>query len=218
MNVAIYGRVSTNKIEQKTSLTRQIEELKDYCNNNNYQFIKIIKEKNSGFNEDREGIISILELLRDNKINAIIIQDSTRLGRGNAKMALIHQIQKLGGKIITIEDNGIIALNDLEKMILEILAVVEKYQQRLTNKRISRGMKKAINEENYKPEKNIKNREFGGRKRKALPLKEILRLRNMGLTFKDIAITLRGLGYNISKATVHRRYQEYTKAKRRNKN
>jgi hypothetical protein len=29
------------------------------------------------------------------------------------------------------------------------------------------------------------------------------------LTFSEIAATLRGFGYNVSKATVHRRYQEY---------
>ena len=31
----------------------------------------------------------------------------------------------------------------------------------------------------------------------------------IGLTFSEIAATLRGFGYSISKATVHRRYQEY---------
>ena len=31
----------------------------------------------------------------------------------------------------------------------------------------------------------------------------------MGLTFQDISLTLKGLGYDVSRATVHRRYQEY---------
>lgn len=211
MNVALYARVSTKKEEQNTSIKRQIDELKQYSKKNKYTIKKIIKEKKSGFEEERFGIINLLELFKDNKIHAVLIQDSTRLGRGNAKMAIIHQIHKLNGKIITVEDNSEIGLNDLEKMILEILSVVEKYQQQLTNRKISRAMKKAIVEDNYHPEKNIKNRDQGGRNRKELPLNEILRLRNMGLTFKDIATTLRGLGYTTSKATVHRRYQEHKK-------
>ncbi len=209
MNVALYARVSTKKEEQNTSINRQVDELKQYSKKNQYTVKKIIVEKKSGFEEERPGILELLEMFKDNKIKVVLIQDSTRLGRGNAKMAIIHQIHKLNGKIITVEDNSVIGLNDLEKMILEILSVVEKYQQQLTNRKISRGMKKAIDENKYRPENNIKNRDQGGRKREKLPLEEILRLRNMGLTFKDIATTLRGLGYNTSKATVHRRYQEH---------
>ena len=213
MNVAIYSRVSTKKSEQETSLERQKIELKKYCKSNRYSIKKIVSEKHSGFDEERIGILEILELFKDEKIDFLVIQDRTRLGRGNAKMAMIHQIQKLGGQIITLEDNGVIALNDLEKMILEILSIIERYQQNLTNKKISRGMKRAVQEGKYKPEKNIKNRNQGGRKRKEIPLTEIIRLREMGLTFKDIAATLRGLGYKTSKATVHRRYQEYNEGK-----
>ncbi|MEJ6950553.1 YneB family resolvase-like protein [Natronospora cellulosivora (SeqCode)] len=213
MKVAIYARVSTIKSEQESSLERQMIELKQYCKKCEYSVIDKIEEKHSGFDEDREGILSILELFKDNKIEALIIQDSTRLGRGNAKMAMIHQIQKLGGNIITLEDNGFIALNDLEKMILEILSIIEKYQQRLTNKKISRGMKKSIHEGKYDPIKNIKNRDQGGRNRKDIPIHEIVRLRNKGLTFRDISATLRGLGYKVSKATVHRRYKEYIESK-----
>lgn len=211
MNVALYARVSTQKEVQNTSIKRQIDELKQYSKKNKYSIKKIIKEKKSGFEEERLGVLNLLELFKDNKINAVLIQDSTRLGRGNAKMAIIHQIHKLDGKIITVEDNSEIGLNDLEKMILEILSVVEKYQQQLTNRKIGRAMRKVIAEDKYHPENNIRNRNQGGRKRKELPIEEILRLRNMGLTFKDIATTLRGLGYTTSKATVHRRYQEHKK-------
>ena len=123
--------------------------------------MEIIKEKHSGFDEDREGILSILELLKEELIEAVVIQDSTRLGRGNAKIALIHQIQKLKGQIITLEDKGAIALSDMEKMILEILSVIEKYQQELTNRKISRAMKKAIEEKKFRPERNLKTEIWG---------------------------------------------------------
>lgn len=44
-----------------------------------------------------------------------------------------------------------------------------------------------------------------------MPIDEIVRLRKNNLTFAEIAATLRGFGYDVSKATVHRRYQEYVK-------
>lgn len=42
-----------------------------------------------------------------------------------------------------------------------------------------------------------------------MPVEEIIRLRDNGLTFQEIAATMRGFGYQVSKATVHRRYREY---------
>ncbi len=70
-------------------------------------------------------------------------------------------------------------------------------------------MKRAV-EKGYKPEHNLKNRgNLEGRDRKKIPIEEVVRLRQNKLTFSDIAATLRGFGYNVSKATVHRRYQEF---------
>lgn len=209
----IYTRVSTQKESQKSSLKRQKSELISYAEENNLKVIDIVEEKESGFNESRPGMLKVLELLQNNKAEILLVQDSSRLGRGNAKMALIHQIDKLDSEIHTLADKGRIALNDLEKMILEILSVVESYQQQLRNKNISRAMKKKIESGEFNPAKNLSNIKQGGRDRKNIPLKEIIRLRELELTFKDIAATLRGLGYDVSKSTVHRRYQEYIKNK-----
>ncbi|MFW6001107.1 MAG: YneB family resolvase-like protein [Halanaerobium sp.] len=208
-NAVIYARVSTDKDSQKSSLRRQKTELITYAEECGFKIIKIIEEKESGFNESRQGIIEVLDILQQGKAKILLIQDSSRLGRGNAKMALIHQIEKLAAEVHTLADKGPIALNDLEKMILEILSVVESYQQQLRNKNISRAMKKKIEKGEFNPADNLKNIDQGGRDRKDVPLKEIIRLRKLKLSFKDIAATLRGLGYDVSKSTVHRRYQEY---------
>jgi len=60
----------------------------------------------------------------------------------------------------------------------------------------------------------IKNRNSSyKRERKEVPIEEIDRLRKNGLTFSEIAATLRGFGYDVSKATVHRRYQQFLSEK-----
>lgn len=209
LEVIIYCRVSTKKASQVTSLNRQLQELKEYCQQNDYQIKKIIQEKYSGFADDRDGILTILDALKKKEIQAVVVQDSTRLGRGNAKMAILHQIRKYGGQVISIADQGPLALTDLEKMVLEVLGTVEEYQRRLINKKISRGIRRSMKNSGFHPEKNLKNIGQGGRQQLDLPVEEICRLRKKGLTFAEIAATLRGLGYECSKATVHRRYQKH---------
>ncbi|QNO16525.1 recombinase family protein [Alkalicella caledoniensis] len=208
MNVVLYSRVSTDKETQESSITRQKKELLDYCSKHGFNPVCEIEEKESGFEEVREGLIKALDLLKVGQAQAIMVQDETRIGRGTAKIAILHQVNKYGGEVISIENGGPLNITEMEGMVLEILALVEEYQRRLSNSKIKRGVRKAI-EEGYDPSRNLKNRNQGGRDKIEVPIEEIIRLRQLKLTFYDIAATLRGFGYDVSKATVHRRYKEY---------
>ncbi|GAA0496223.1 recombinase family protein [Salinibacillus aidingensis] len=210
MRAVIYCRVSTDKEEQTTSIKRQKEELIQLANQSHYEIADIIEEKQSGYEIEREGIFRMLELFSSNEADVLFIQDETRLGRGNTKIALLHQLQKLGIPIYTISHQGEIQLSESDSMVLQIVSIVEEYQRKLHNIKIKRGMKKAVSN-GYRPENNLSNiHESPGRERKTFPIDEVVKLRNNGLTFAEIASTLRGMGYDVSKATVHRRFQEYT--------
>jgi DNA invertase Pin-like site-specific DNA recombinase len=209
MKAIIYCRVSTNKETQETSLKRQEEELTELAKMHQFEVDTVIKEKASGYDFDRDGILHLLERIRDPQVQAVLIQDETRLGRGNAKIALLHCIFKENIKLFSISHNGELQLSESDSMVLKIVSMVEEYQRKLHNAKIKRGMKRAV-QEGYKPEKNLKNLGVSsGRDKIEVPIEEIVRLRKNGLIFAEIAATLRGFGYNISKATVHRRYQEY---------
>ncbi|PLR77114.1 resolvase [Bacillus sp. V3-13] len=213
MNAILYSRVSTTKESQETSLIRQEEELTDLAKKYGYQIAASIKEQASGYELDREGILDLLTIIRDRDIDAVLIQDETRLGRGNAKIALLHCILKEGVKIYSISDNGELQLSESDSMVLKIVGMVEEYQRKLHNIKIKRGMARAVSK-GYRPERNLKNLgENSGRDRIKVPIEEIVRLRKNGLTFAEIAATLRGFGYEVSKATIHRRYQEYNESK-----
>src|SRR5690625_4060214 len=95
MKAIIYSRVSTNKNTQETSLKRQTEELKNLANVYHFTIVKIIEEKASGYDFEREGIFELLDLFSNGQANCLLIQDETRLGRGNTKIALFHQLQKM---------------------------------------------------------------------------------------------------------------------------
>ncbi|MFB1081010.1 recombinase family protein [Jeotgalibacillus sp. JSM ZJ347] len=209
MKVIIYCRVSTEKETQETSLTRQEEELIALADKMNYQVVSIISKKESGFDLDREGVFELLEQVREFNAEGLLIQDETRIGRGNAKIALLHTLQKEGVKIFTIAHDGELQLSESDSMILQIVSMVEEHQRKLHNLKIKRGMRRAV-EQGFKPHRNLKNRgNKEGREKIEIPVDEIVRLRGNGLTFQEIASVLRGLGHPVSKATVHRRYVEY---------
>jgi DNA invertase Pin-like site-specific DNA recombinase len=209
VKAVIYCRVSTNKESQESSLIRQENELIKLAEKEGYEIVKVIKEQASGYELEREGILEVLELIKDYPIDLLLIQDETRLGRGNAKIALLHCIHKEGVMIYSVSHQGELQLSETDAMVLQIVGIVEEYQRRLHNAKIKRGMKRAI-QNGYKPQKNLHNLGgSAGREKKDVPLDEIVRLRKNNLTFAEIAATLRGFGYPVSKATVHRRYLEY---------
>lgn len=208
MKVAIYTRVSTERDTQETSLVRQVEELEKFAASQKWEVAKIIKEKASGFVIERPGLLELLEDLSEGTLEIILIQDETRIGRGNTKIAILHQIRKYKGTVYSLENGGELKIGEMEGMVLEILAIVEEYQRRLYNHKISRGVRRAM-KQGYHPENNLKHTGEGGRKRNELPLEEIVKLRARKLTYEEIASMLRGKGYEASRATVHRRYKEY---------
>ncbi|MFJ7850774.1 recombinase family protein [Peribacillus sp. NPDC097206] len=209
MKAVIYCRVSTEKETQETSLARQEEELVKLAEHNDMEVVSIIREQASGYELNRDGIFDMLDLFKTKEADVLLIQDETRLGRGNAKIALFHVVLKEGVKIFTLSHDGELELSDSDAMVIQIVGIVEEYQRKLHNLKIKRGMLRAV-ENGYRPQKNLKNqRNSTGRDRKEVPIEEIVKLRSNGLTFAEIAATLRGFGYEVSKATVHRRFLEY---------
>ncbi|ANU17410.1 resolvase [Planococcus maritimus] len=209
----VYCRVSTTKDEQETSLERQEEELLSFAFEQGYLVEEVYSDQYSGYEMDREGLLEMLNQVKNEKVDAVFIQDETRLGRGHARIALLHVMKKYEVDVYTLSDHGPIALNDMDDMVLEILAVVEEYQRKIHNAKIKRGMKRAV-ENGYKPERNLKGKgNPDGRERLDLPVDQIVSLKASGLTFHEIAVTLQGFGYQASKATVHRRFREYQQMK-----
>lgn len=165
MKALIYARVSTNKEQQQTSLKRQEEELSEIAAANGMEVVKVISEKASGYEMDRDGVFEMLDEIKKSHIDAILVQDETRLGRGNAKIALLHCIYRENVKIYTTAHKGELELSEADSMVLEIVSIVEEYQRKIHNMKIRRGMKRAV-KNGYKPERNLKNRHENSGKEK----------------------------------------------------
>ncbi|TFJ94743.1 YneB family resolvase-like protein [Lentibacillus salicampi] len=209
MRAIIYCRVSTDKKTQETSLHRQREELLKLAGDYDLTVVDCIEEQASGYEINREGIFHMLDYFSDKQADCLLIQDETRLGRGNTKIALFHQLQKLKVRIYSGLYAGELELSEADSMVLQIVGIVEEYQRQIHNAKIKRGMKKAV-ENGFDPTRNLSNRHKApGKERKSFPIEEVVRLRQHHMTFQEIANTLNGMGHAVSKATVHRRYQEY---------
>lgn len=168
MNAVIYCRVSTEKEEQKTSLERQEMELLELALKNNMNVKKVIREKSSGYNADREGVLDLLEIIKSEDVDAVLIQDETRIGRGDAKLAVIHCIHKEKVKIFTLHNNEL-ELSDADTLVLKIVSHVEEFQRKIHNAKIQRGIQKAI-KNGFNPQKNIKNNHKGGAEKRNFQL------------------------------------------------
>ncbi|ETT81243.1 recombinase family protein [Viridibacillus sp. FSL R5-0477] len=204
----LYCRVSTEKDTQDTSLERQEIELREFATSKGYEVAQVFSDRHSGYDIDREGLLDLLECVKEYEQPALFVQDETRLGRGNGRMAVLHLLQKTNTDIFTLSDAGHVRLNEMDAMLLEILAIVEEYQRKLHNAKIRRGMRRAV-QNGYRPEKNLKDRgNPEGRDRIDVPIEQIIQLRQKGMTFEEITDTLRGLGFQVSKATIHRRFME----------
>ncbi len=176
-----------------------------------FKIVRIIEERASGYEIGRDGIFDMLDDFADGEADCLLIQDETRLGRGNTKIALFHQLQKLNIPIFSIYHDGQLEISESDSMVLKIVGIVEEYQRKLHNEKIKRGIKRAM-DKGFNPAKNLTNRnQAPGRERKDFPIQEVVRLRAQKMTFEEITTILQGMGFDVSKATVHRRYQEFQK-------
>jgi DNA invertase Pin-like site-specific DNA recombinase len=208
----VYARVSTKKEEQETSLERQVEELVGWGKELGLEVSRVIAERHSGFDLDRPGLYELLDVVRNEGVRTILVQDDTRLGRGEAKLAILHQLYRHSCRIYSFQQQGELELDAGDSMVLSIVARVEEFTRRMMNQKISWGMRRAMREKGFDPARNLKNRGAGGREKKEVPIEQIVALKEKDLTFEEIAATLKGFGYEVSRATVHRRYQEWKRS------
>lgn len=80
-SVAIYCRVSSHEQKQKGDLERQKNRLIEYCARNGYKLEYIFEEVASGMSDNRPKLKQIFKLIKEQKINKVIIEYKDRLTR-----------------------------------------------------------------------------------------------------------------------------------------
>lgn len=141
--VVIYARVSTSAQDY----TRQVTELRKYARKQNYEIVKEFSEKISGGKkiEERAAIRELLDFVKFNKIDKVLIYEASRLSRRQLDfLSVIEQLTELGVSLY-IQQNGLETLlpdktpSPVANLVLGILSNFNSLEKNLIRARMASG-------------------------------------------------------------------------------
>ncbi len=119
-----YARVST----EKQDLERQKVIIREYCNNNNYDLVKIISEKVSGAKKDRQSINELLNI--DKGIaDMVVVSELSRISRQKELMSVLSTINEIlenGLDVLFLDDTSKIYSAYAELDVIDIITLTVK--------------------------------------------------------------------------------------------
>lgn len=145
MKAIIYARVSTSAQDYE----RQLDELRSYSKRMGYEVVKEFSEKISGAKkvEEREALTDLLDYVRNNEVDKVLIYECSRLSRRAVDfLTVIEQLTEQGVSVY-IHQNGLETLqpdgkpNPIAQMVLGILAQFNSMERGLIRSRMESGYK-----------------------------------------------------------------------------
>ena len=141
--VIIYARVSTSAQDY----TRQITELRKYAKKQNYEIVKEFSEKISGGKkvEERTAIKEMLDFVKVQKVDKVLIYECSRLSRRQLDfLSIIEQLTEQGVSLFILQ-NGLETLlpdgkpNPIANLCFGIIAEFNNLEKNLIRARMSSG-------------------------------------------------------------------------------
>ena len=141
--VVIYARVSTSTQDY----TRQITELRNYAWKQNYQIVKEFSEKISGGKkiEERAAIKELLDFVKSNKVEKVLVYECSRLSRRQLDfLSIIEQLTEAGVSLYILQ-NGLETLlpdgrpNPIANLCFGIIAEFNNLEKHLIRARMASG-------------------------------------------------------------------------------
>lgn len=118
---ATYARVSSNEQKQKGDLDRQSQRLSEYCAKHNLYIGYIIKDTESGLNDNRLGFNRLTDLVIKGKVNKVIVEYKDRLTR--FQFGFIKKMyESYGCEVIVIHDADVSSKNELAADMMSLIA------------------------------------------------------------------------------------------------
>ena len=189
--VVIYARVSTSTQDYN----HQLKSLRDYAKKNSYIILKEFKEKISGAKriDDRLALTELMEYVRENVVDKVLIFECSRLSRRPADfLNIIEELNDMNVSLYILQ-NGLETLlpdgstNPIATLVCRIIAQFNQMERNLIRSRMAAGY------ENYRENGGIVGRKEGYTKPDINYRKEYSKeiyLLEKGNTLKDIrAIT-----------------------------
>ena len=141
--VVLYARVSTSAQDY----TRQITELRKYAKKQNYEIIKEFSEKISGGKkiEERAAIKELLDFVKSNKVEKVLVYECSRLSRRQLDfLSIIEQLNEAGVSLYVLQ-NGLETLlpdgrpSPLASLVLGVISEFNNLEKNLIRARMSSG-------------------------------------------------------------------------------
>ena len=141
--VVLYARVSTSAQDY----TRQITELRKYAKKQNYEIVKEFSEKISGAKkiEERAAIKELLDFVKSNKVEKVLVYECSRLSRRQLDfLSIIEQLTEAGVSLYILQ-NGLETLlpdgkpNPIANLCFGIIAEFNNLERNLIRARMASG-------------------------------------------------------------------------------
>lgn len=185
MKVATYSRVSTS---QHQSTDAQVAELKQFCEARGWEIAHEITDHGfSGGTDNRPGLKELFSLVRQRKVDAVIVVKMDRLFRSLRHLVVtLEEFDSLGVSFVAVRDN-VDWSTPAGRFFIQILGSLAEFEKAIIQERIMAGLRHARNKGKHLGRPRL-HRE-----------RDVLRLREQGLSHRQIAKRL-----GVSKGLVHR--------------
>ena len=124
MNTAcIFSRVSS--LSDRQSNERQVVDLRNYAEKNDFQVVKVFEEKISGGkrNEEREILLECVDYCIDNHIHTLLTSELSRVGRSTLQVLKTLDSLHTNGINVYIQNLGLNTLNN-DKTINPMTSII----------------------------------------------------------------------------------------------
>ena len=146
--VVILARVSTNKQDYD----RQVIELTEYCNRVGWEVAEVFANKVSGAKavEERAEIVDMIEYIKANAIQRVVVLEISRLGRNTLEALKVIQTLNENGVSLYIKNYNLETLNPdgkpnpVASLITTILLEIASMERLTIHERMASGRDKYI--------------------------------------------------------------------------
>lgn len=142
MRVWLYYRLSRDEDEELNSLTNQCKIIYDYAIAQEHEVVGESFDDNvSGMHFNREGIDKIYDAVEDERIDAVIVKDLSRLGRHRTQTALfIDYLREHNVRVLSATEN-IDTFNENDDLIIGFKGLVNDFYARDGSRRVRTGFR-----------------------------------------------------------------------------
>ena len=139
-----YGivRISSTSQNQKnggTGVEFQIEKINQYALFNGYQIGEIFVDEISGAIAERDGITNLKRLIEENKVERVLIWNTSRAFRSMIYFARFYEMLKENDVELVSVSEGIKSTNKTGEMMFGIMCSIAGYEKELINERMMSG-------------------------------------------------------------------------------